>query len=448
MGRWNRALARLAFIAAVGGCAFGALAQGKPAATPAKAAPQAKQDAGDATKTKDPAAAQRGYAAGTRAFEAGRMAEAIQQLSAALSAGGLPSQQMAKALYYRGVAYRKQGKPAQAISDLTMAVWLKGGLSDVDRAQAIDNRQAAYREAGLGNTAPPIGAAPPEAPATAASAQAVASPPAAAAQPAAVSAWETETTAQTASPTPVVAAGPAQQLSEVIAGPSVVAAATAPAGSPAGEPASAAGTSSGTTGALTEPAPAAAAAPTVTAAAAEAQPSTTGPSSLAKAGTAISGFFNNLFSTGSGSAASAPATPSVPLTTASTSAPAAVSEWSGSTTVAAAPGAKTAAAQLPWATDNPVAVADSGAAAGVSGEYRLQVAAVRSRDEAERLASNLKKYHGFQIGEMEPVVDEAVIGNMGTFYRVRLGPYADATQPGQLCRSLKPHGFDCLVVGQ
>ena len=49
------------------------------------------------------------------------MDQAAQALSQALQ-GGLPSRQMAKALYHRGVAYRRQGKPAQAISDLTSAL--------------------------------------------------------------------------------------------------------------------------------------------------------------------------------------------------------------------------------------------------------------------------------------------------------------------------------------
>jgi cell division protein FtsN len=53
-----------------------------------------------------------------------------------------------------------------------------------------------------------------------------------------------------------------------------------------------------------------------------------------------------------------------------------------------------------------------------------------------------------QNGTVTPEIDEAVIGSMGTFYRVRLGPYADAAEPGQLCKTLKPQGFDCLVVTQ
>jgi hypothetical protein len=60
----------------------------------------------------------------------------------------------------------------------------------------------------------------------------------------------------------------------------------------------------------------------------------------------------------------------------------------------------------------------------------------------------LKAGHGPSLNGREPLVDEAVIGNFGTFYRVRVGPYADAKEPGRLCNSLRPSGFDCLVVTQ
>ena len=88
------------------------------------------------------------------------------------------------------------------------------------------------------------------------------------------------------------------------------------------------------------------------------------------------------------------------------------------------------------------------AAAGGVGKYKLQVAAVRSREEAERLAQTLTGYQPVRDGMVAPEIDEAVIGSMGTFYRVRLGPYADAKEPNQLCKTLKPQGFDCLVVTQ
>jgi cell division septation protein DedD len=86
-------------------------------------------------------------------------------------------------------------------------------------------------------------------------------------------------------------------------------------------------------------------------------------------------------------------------------------------------------------------------ASAPAGKYRLQVAAVRSRDEAERLASSVMKHQAVGAA-VQPEIDEAVLGSMGTFYRVRLGPYADAAEPGQLCKSLRPQGFDCLVVTQ
>ena len=65
------------------------------------------------------------------------------------SGGNLPPAIMAKALLYRGIAYRQQKLPAQAIADLTSALWLKGGLGESDRADALRQRTSAYQEAGL-----------------------------------------------------------------------------------------------------------------------------------------------------------------------------------------------------------------------------------------------------------------------------------------------------------
>jgi len=48
--------------------------------------------------------------------------------------GGLNNPNLAKAMFYRGVAYRKQKMPAAALSDLNAAVWLRDGLSATDKA--------------------------------------------------------------------------------------------------------------------------------------------------------------------------------------------------------------------------------------------------------------------------------------------------------------------------
>jgi cell division protein FtsN len=90
---------------------------------------------------------------------------------------------------------------------------------------------------------------------------------------------------------------------------------------------------------------------------------------------------------------------------------------------------------------------DAPAAAPITGgSIRLQVAAVRSRSEAEALAGLLVGRHAEQLGGRKPEVDESVIGSMGTFYRVRIGPYGNEREPQQLCTELKSDGFDCLIV--
>jgi cell division septation protein DedD len=101
-------------------------------------------------KRQDPVEAQRAIEAALKQVQAGRAEQAVQAVTSTLSAGNLPPGLMAKALYVRGLAYRKQGRPAQAISDLNSALWLKGGLGGEDRAEAAKERSAAYADAGLG----------------------------------------------------------------------------------------------------------------------------------------------------------------------------------------------------------------------------------------------------------------------------------------------------------
>lgn len=73
---------------------------------------------------------------------------------------------------------------------------------------------------------------------------------------------------------------------------------------------------------------------------------------------------------------------------------------------------------------------------------------MRSRREADDVAARLRQEHAAKLGRRSPVVDEAVFGNMGTFYRVRLGPFAEAGEPSRLCAALNASGFDCLVLAQ
>jgi tetratricopeptide (TPR) repeat protein len=342
-----------------------------------EAAPEAAAD----EKGKAAALVQQAFEGGIKAYGSGKFEEAQRAFDAAVR-GGLPSAQMPRLLYYRGLTFRKLGKPGYAVSDLTNALWLKGGLSEAERADATKVRALAYNESGV-NDVPPV---------------------------------------------------PQSAYAEAPKIPSSTPAAT--------QTAMAGG------GGSAAPASNAPAAPT--------------PSSSSSGG--IGGFFSNLF--GGSSSEEKPAEP--PTSTASLggdNAPPpdpAASGWGAATEVVAHGSAPNGAEPkrapeiaAPFVTQ--VASVDQQTSAPAppservsapSGKFRLQVAAVRSRSEAEALAGLLVGRHADQLGGRHPEVDESVIGSMGTFYRVRLGPYANAKEPEQLCAALRSDGFDCLVLGQ
>lgn len=159
------------------------------------------------------------------------------------------------------------------------------------------------------------------------------------------------------------------------------------------------------------------------------------------------GFFSNLFGGGSAAAplpkpASAPAAPVAPAAVAVPPPTNPAAAPRAATVTPAASSAAGPAAVLPKATP-PVA-----AAASASGRFRLQLGAVRSRQEAQTLAEKIKSAHAGDIGDKRYEIDEAVFGNMGTFYRVRIGPFADADTSKAACTSLRAKGVDCMVIPQ
>ena len=330
--------------------------------------PQAATVSAKTRKPRDPADASRTLDAATKSLEAGKPEQAIQQLNSLLSGSKLDVRLMARAMYVRGAAWRKQGKPAQAIADLTSALWLKGGLSETDRAAALAMRTEAYKEAGLADAAPAEG-----------------------------------------------------KISTGKSSESASAAAVAPGGQP--ESARASGDKRGV------------------------------PSASAQTGAGTSGFFSNLFGGGSssGSAATSPARAAPPdagerekrkASSGTAPQPAIGTSWSNVTDVKPSP--PKARAEPAATAAGPVTTASTTASAG--GRYRVQVASVRSRTEAQTLASKVKQQHAAALGPRQPEIDETVIGNMGTFYRVRIGPYANAEEPGSLCAKLRGSGFDCLIL--
>ena len=398
---------------------LGAAPQASPKQAPAKAAvPKAKAD-----KPKlDPAAAQGEVEAGINALAQGRADSAVTSLSSALAAGTLPPAQTSRALYYRGVAYRRQAKPALAISDLTNALWIKNGLSEEQRGDALQQRSGAYREAGLpeqGDPAPARTVAAPKSSATASK-----TPPA---------------------PTPFAAVAPPAPSAPASSGSSV------------------AGFFGSIFGGSTPPETPA---PAAVATAAGSPPQRPARQSLP---TGFQSFPDEsaTFYQGPGRSSSTSAPQPEP--------PGAVvaKQWTGATEVKpAAPAAKPKVEATPKAappkaispTEPPattatapakaktttVAVARGTAGGGQApgGNFQVLVAAVRTAQEAQGVASKLQAGFARELGGRAPVVDQTVAGSLGTIYRVQVGPFTSARDTEALCAKLKGEGMECRVVPQ
>jgi hypothetical protein len=406
-----RRLARSFMLACAAACAFAVAWAGSSSvarAKSSKATPQAAQAAKDSKQSRDEqkrAAARQAYDAGLKQFANGRYQPAVEQLTAALKTGGLSPPETAKALYTRGIAYKKQKQPGLAISDLTSALWLKNGLTGKDRDMATAERAEAYQMAGIQDTGKGpervIGAATTP-PTSGADANAAGLSAAAVAQAAAAN----KKAAGNSSPTGPVTRQDASSASAQEA--ARARAAYAPVDSLAGSTITAGGT----------PAPAAAA-----------------PQS-SSFGSGVTHFFSNLFGGGASPASTAPSA-AAGVTTAST-APTSpeISSWSSATVV-------NHGASSAREVDRHKAHAKTHA---TKGKYKIHIAALRSRAEAEALAQKIAAQHGAELDNRVPTVDEKVIGSMGTFYRVRIGSYASQDEPRGICNKLRTSGLDCLVV--
>ena len=84
---------------------------------------------------------------GAAALTTGKYDNAVRMLSSTINSDNASQGEAAKALYLRGIAYRKLGQPSRAIADLGAAIFL--GLPDQDRVGALVNRGLAYQAAGL-----------------------------------------------------------------------------------------------------------------------------------------------------------------------------------------------------------------------------------------------------------------------------------------------------------
>jgi hypothetical protein len=334
-------------------------------------------------------------AKGIEAYQAGKFEPAIGGINAALR-GRLPAAQMARAYYYRGLAHRKQGNPGRAISDFSLALDYPG-LTDAERSDLQESREATYREAGISegervvvataretSTAPPAPETPSFQTSTIVTTGAVSAP-----QPAATPA---------PSPPPTASDWRGSTQTATAAGPPTVVPKDQP------RPAAARWVDSKPV----EAAPLPPVAPTKPASPPVPQ------SAMVPLGSVV-------------------AAPPPPLAK-PREAPAAEPLPPFVTQVAAVTPAMPIAAAAPPV--NPQAVPPP---------VHIVVGEVRSASEAFALSIRLISQRGAALGPRKPEIMHATMANGEILYRLRLGPYAAESDALALCQSLRDSGYACIT---
>ena len=82
---------------------------------------------------------------------------------------------------------------------------------------------------------------------------------------------------------------------------------------------------------------------------------------------------------------------------------------------------------------------------GGGGNYLLQLSPTRSEAEASALWKTVIKQNQ-QLASLQPRVEKTDMGNLGTFYRLQIGPFPDKAESLKLCNALKRSGVDCFLV--
>ncbi|MGH6802747.1 MAG: SPOR domain-containing protein [Methyloceanibacter sp.] len=348
---------------------------------------------------------------GAASLAAGKYDAAVRQLSAAINSDSASSGDAAKALYLRGIAYRKMGEPARAAADLGAAIWL--GLPEPDKLKALVNRGLAFQAAGLSKEGEAELAAARKAGGSRAVDDLIAEGGGAPEGAAAIAAFATEVRPETqggaSASAPAVRNEPAEPPTR-----------TANA-SPSAWSTSVAG---------------------------EQQQSSSG------GGNRLTRWFGSV--TGSSSASAPPpepapapqaATPPPKLTPPAPSAAAASSSWSTTTdTQDASAGSSGGESKSRWArlfnrSADATPQAQPAPSPSAGGAYRLQLATSRSEEEANALWKKVSQNQG--LAGVRPEIAKVEIGSFGTFYSLKIGPFPDKAESLKVCNALKRSGIDC-----
>jgi cell division protein FtsN len=115
-----------------------------------------------------------------------------------------------------------------------------------------------------------------------------------------------------------------------------------------------------------------------------------------------------------------------------------------SVAVAALP-KKAVAAATP--TQSPVAPQDEAdTAPATKSAYLLQIGSYKSEQEAANAWSAAKAAHASVLEGLSPDVKKVDLGDKGTWFRLRIAPFADKTAANALCDRLKAEGGTCILA--
>ncbi len=86
------------------------------------------------------------------------------------------------------------------------------------------------------------------------------------------------------------------------------------------------------------------------------------------------------------------------------------------------------------------------AVAAITGDYLIQIAAVRTEEAAEGEWRRVSTRYPDILGNLKPVIVRADLGERGIFYRLRAGPLSDRPAAEEVCGALAAQSVGCLVV--
>jgi len=79
---------------------------------------------------------------------------------------------------------------------------------------------------------------------------------------------------------------------------------------------------------------------------------------------------------------------------------------------------------------------------------RVQIGSFRSASDATSAWDKTAAAHQELIGQRQPYIVEADLGERGIYYRMQVGPLHSANEAKTLCNALKARGQDCIIASR